>query len=83
MEEEFVGGTRFVKDNVDMLALFSSIQNAKKKQSVDAEDAAAFLNIFVEPCGGNNNLKNGDVGGVHALGIEALRIEHEIDVFAK
>jgi hypothetical protein len=83
MEEEFVGCTRLVKYNVDMLALLSGIQNAKEKQGVDAEDAAVFLNILVEPCGGNNNLKNGDVRGVHALGVEALRVEHEIYVFAK
>jgi hypothetical protein len=69
--------------NGDLLALFARIENAKEELGIDAEDAAVFLFVLVEPSGWDIDFKNGDVGGVHALGIKPRGLEHEIDMFAK
>ena len=82
MEKEFIRG-RFIEPNIDLLAFFASIENPEEQLSTDTEDATAVLFILVEPGGGNNEFKDGDVGGIHALGIKTCRIEHEVDMFAK
>lgn len=67
----------------DLLALFARIENAKEELGIDADDAAVFLFVLVEPGCGNVDFKNGDMGGVHALGVKPRGLEHEIDMFAK
>jgi hypothetical protein len=82
MKEEFIRG-RFIEANIDLLTFFASIENPKEKLSADTEYAIAVLFVLVEPGGGNDEFKDGDVGGIHALGIKTCRIKHEVDMFTK
>ena len=83
MEKEFVRRCGLVVLDIDLLAFLTSVQNAKEELGVDADNAAAFLFIFVKPIGGDVDFKDGDLRGVHALGVKPRGFKHEIDVFAK
>ena len=83
MEKEFVGRCGFVVLDVDLLALLSGVQDAKEELGIDADDAAAFLFVFVEPGGGDIDFEYRYLRGVHALGVKSGWFKHEIDVFAK
>jgi len=82
MEKEFIR-CGLIETNTHLLAFFASIENPEEQLSADTEDATAVLFILVEPGGGNDQFKDGDVGGIHALGIKTGRIKHEVDMFAK
>lgn len=83
MEEKFVGGGGFVVLDADLLALLTGVQDAIKELGIDTEDEAAFLFVLVEPFGGDIDFKDGDLRGVHALGVKPRGFKHEIDVLAE
>ncbi len=66
--------------DTDVLGVFASAEDFVEEDGVNTEDIVAFLPITVEPSVRNNDFKDGDVRGVHALGIQTMGLKHEIDM---